>query len=182
MNAAENSTTLTATAAAAPPLTTYTLDGKWDMYYHLPHNSNWDLGSYKRIFQNISKMEEVIALNDIIPEAIVKSCMLFVMRAGITPLWEDPQNRNGGCFSFKISNKNVVEVWKNVFYCLAGDTLFKNVAHTKNINGITISPKKNFCILKIWLADCSLQNPDIITDIAGLMKGGCIFKQHSPEY
>jgi hypothetical protein len=75
-----------------------------------------------------------------------------------------------------------VEVWKNVFYCLAGDTLFKNVAHTKNINGITISPKKNFCILKIWLADCSLQNPDIITDIAGLMKGGCIFKQHSPEY
>ena len=34
--------------------------------------------------------------------------MLFVMRNGINPMWEDPKNKDGGCFSYKISNKNVI--------------------------------------------------------------------------
>ena len=102
------------------------LTGKWDMYYHLPHNTSWDLASYKKIFSGINLAEQAILLNDAVPEIIIKSCMLFVMREGITPLWEDPKNRNGGCFSFKISNNSVCNVWKNVFYSLLGGTLFKD--------------------------------------------------------
>ena len=30
--------------------------------------------------------------------------MLFLMRDGIQPIWEDEKNRNGGCFSYKINN------------------------------------------------------------------------------
>lgn len=161
------------------------LASRWDMYYHLPHNPNWELSSYKRIFSGIDAVEQVILLNHTIPENIVKSCMLFVMREGITPLWEDPKNRNGGCFSFKISNRNVFEVWKNVYYALVGGQLFKSRDLERKINGITVSPKKNFCILKIWMIDCSIQSPDVISDIPGLMKGGgggpcggCLFKHH----
>jgi hypothetical protein len=155
---------------------------KWDMYYHLPHNTNWDLSSYKCIYSSIDTVEQAILLNETIPEHVVKTCMLFVMRSGIQPLWEDPKNRNGGCFSFKLLNRTVYSVWKNVYYALLGGTLFKNKQFEKNINGITLSPKKNFCILKIWLVDCTIQNPDVIIDIPGLMKNGCIFKKHEPEY
>jgi len=154
------------------------LASRWDMYYHLPHNPSWELSSYKHIFLGIDTMEKVILLNHTIPENIIKSCMLFVMRDGITPMWEDPKNRNGGCFSFKISNKNVFEVWKNVYYALVGGHLFKSRDLERKINGITVSPKKNFCILKIWMIDCSIQSPDVISDIYGLMKGGCLFKHH----
>ena len=166
----------TADAVCSPCM--HKLGSKWDMYYHLPHNLNWELSSYKRIFSGIDTVEQVVLLNHTIPENIIKSCMLFVMRDGITPLWEDPQNRNGGCFSFKISNKNVFEVWKNVYYALVGGNLFKNRDLEHKINGITVSPKKNFCILKIWMIDCSIQSPDVIIDINGLMKGGCLFKHH----
>ena len=31
------------------------------------------------------------------------------------------------------------------------------------INGISISPKKTFCIIKIWNNDCSKQNIDILS-------------------
>jgi hypothetical protein len=50
------------------------------------------------------------------------------------------------------------------------------------INGITISPKRNFCIIKIWLSDCSMQNPSSIVPLDNLTKLGCLFKKHQPEF
>ena len=80
--------------------------GKWDLYYHLPHDKSWDLSSYKSIMSKISTVEETIAINESLPENVVKYSMLFAMRAGITPMWEDPKNRSGGCFSFKVINND----------------------------------------------------------------------------
>ena len=109
--------------------------------------------------------------------------MLFIMKEGIKPTWEDPKNRNGGCFSYKVSNKNVYKVWKDLTYVVAGETISKNTGFVSCVTGITISPKKNFCIIKIWMSDCSHQNPGVITlDVKGLTAQGCLFKKHTPEY
>jgi hypothetical protein len=108
--------------------------------------------------------------------------MLFVMRSGITPMWEDKRNRNGGCFSYKVLNKHVYDIWKMLFYALCGETLCKDVKYAHMLNGITISPKKNFCIVKIWLSDCKLQDPSQIIDIPNLSTQGCLFKKHAPEF
>ena len=108
--------------------------------------------------------------------------MLFVMREGITPMWEDPKNRSGGCFSYKIVNKQVYEVWTTLFYLLCGESLCVDPKLNKHINGITISPKKNFCIIKIWLDTANFQDPNIITTIPNLLKQGCLFKKHEPEF
>ncbi len=116
------------------------------------------------------------------PEVLVKNSMLFLMREGITPVWEDVQNRNGGCFSYKITNKTVYEVWKDLSYVLVGDTISSNSTFVSNVTGITISPKKNFCIIKIWMRNCSYQNPSIVSEIKGLVSQGCLFKKHTPEY
>ena len=43
------------------------------------------------------------------------------------------------------------------------------------ITGISISPKKNFCILKVWLSSCAHQDASKITY---LKPNGCIFKKH----
>ena len=158
------------------------LIGKWDLYYHLPHDKNWDLSSYKTIMSKIGTVEDAISLNERLPENVIKYSMLFAMRTGITPLWEDPKNRNGGCFSFKVINKQVYEVWKALFYALCGETLCVNKENNKHVNGITISPKRSFCIIKIWLNECSLQDPEAIIDIPNLQKQGCLFKKHAPEF
>ena len=48
-----------------------------------------------------------------------------------------------------------------------------------NITGITISPKKNFCIVKIWLSTCDFQNSKAIIEIpGGITSQGCLFKKH----
>ena len=161
---------------------TLLLNDKWDLYYHLPHDKQWDLNSYKPILKNFNTLHDLIALNENIPEEIIKNCMLFVMKSGITPMWEDEKNRDGGCFSFKVSNRFVYDVWKNLFYSLCGKTLCENSKLNNNINGITISPKKNFCIVKVWLANCDLQDPNVLISIPNLSKQGCLFKRHAPEF
>ena len=168
--------------ALSIPTPQHNLHGKWDLYYHLPHNKNWELSGYTIIMSSMDTAEKVISLNETISENIVKNCMLFVMREGITPMWEDPKNRNGGCFSYKVVNKLVVEVWKTLFYLLCGETLCVDSKYNKHINGITISPKKNFCIIKIWLDSSQYQDPNIITPIPNLLKQGCLFKKHEPEF
>ena len=128
-------------------------------------------------------MEETIAVIETLPEVLVKNCMLFLMREGIKPIWEDPKNRNGGCFSYKVSNKQVCSVWKELTYVLVGDSISKQMTFVANVTGITISPKKNFCIIKIWMTNCANQNPTIVTsEVKDLSSHGSLFKKHVPEY
>ena len=91
---------------------THALSDKWVLWAHLPHDTDWSLNSYRNIME-ISSVEEMISLYKILPEKMVKNCMLFLMREGISPTWEDPKNRHGGCFSYKISNKNGKSNTKN---------------------------------------------------------------------
>jgi len=158
------------------------LANSWTIWAHLPHDTDWSINSYKEIY-TFDTVEDSIAITETLPDVLVKNCMLFLMKKGIKPIWEDPKNRSGGCFSYKIANKNVYEVWKELSYVLVGSSISKENAFCSNVNGITISPKKNFCIIKIWTANCNNQNPSIVTDeVKGLASNGCLFKKHTPEY
>ena len=154
------------------------LANKWTMWAHLPHDIDWSIHSYKKIY-TMNTVEDTIALMETIPDVLVKNCMLFIMKDGIKPIWEDPLNRAGGCFS----NKIVYDVWKDLSYVLVGESISNELSFVKNVTGITISPKKNFCIIKIWMSTCANQNPSIVTgDVKNIMSQGCIFKKHTPEY
>ena len=150
---------------------------KWTLWGHLPHDTNWAFESYIRIL-TFNTVEEIIMLLETLPNEVITNCMLFIMRDGIKPMWEDPKNVKGGCFSYKINNKNVVSIWKNLSYSLVGESLTDQVNERPAINGITISPKKNFCIVKIWFSNCNYQNPSIIIDDIGISSQGCLFKTH----
>ena len=162
--------------------TQLSLHSKWNYYYHLPNDKNWNLASYKSIMGDINTLEKLIAVNETVTNNIIKNCMLFVMREGVTPMWEDNCNRNGGCFSYKVSNKVVVNVWRELTYLLCGNSLTIDKNHMELVNGITISPKRGFCIVKIWLKNCSLQDPNIVVDVDNLIKVGCLFKTHKAEF
>jgi len=142
------------------------LSDKWTLWAHLPHNTDWSIKSYIPI-STFATVEDTLAVTETLPSILVENCMLFMMREGIKPTWEDPKNRNGGCFS----------------YVVVGSSVSKNTNFVNCVTGITISPKKNFCIIKIWMTDCNNQNPSIVTsEVKGLIPQGCLFKKHTPEY
>jgi len=172
-----------ATASASTEISVFhKLRWKWNLWAHLPQDPDWTVKSYKKIYQ-YKTIEEAIVITESLPVDLVKNCMLFIMKDTITPMWEDPKNRNGGCFSYKVSNKNVFEVWRDLTYLLIGDSISSNTTFVNSVTGITISPKKNFCIVKIWMTNCENQNPQIVTsEIRNLTSQGCLFKKHTPEF
>ncbi len=156
------------------------LSATWNLWAHLPHDTNWGLDSYKKIGQ-MRTVEDAVAMTEFLPDIMIQNCMLFVMRDKINPTWEDPLNREGGCFSYKVVNKHVPSVWRKLTYALLGNTLTNRGIINNTFNGITISPKRNFCIIKIWTAGCLYQNPDIILPIEHLSSQRCLFKKHGSD-
>ena len=177
INPKEN-TFMASSAATKQSQSFHQLVDTWTAYAHLPHDTDWTLNSYKTLLST-QQLEEFIAFNEMLPDVVISKCMLFIMKNDVKPIWEDKYNKNGGCFSYKISNTNVPAIWKKISYQLIGNNLLRPDCPKKNnINGITISPKKNFCIIKIWLSDCTNQDPETINYFKGLSPYGCLFKKH----
>ena len=145
----------------------------WTLYAHLPYDTDWTINSYKKI-QTITTKNELINLYGKLPDEIVKNCMLFLMKNNIKPMWEDINNKQGGSFSFRVDNNKIIDKWRLISYLFISDTIIPNT----QVNGITISPKKNFCIIKIWMCDCSNKNPELIS-VDGLSNQSCLFKKHN---
>lgn len=161
---------------------THKLHGTWTLYAHLPHDTDWSAVSYKQIMV-FDTVEEAVLLTESLPHKMIKNCMLFMMRGNIKPMWEDPDNRKGGCFSYKVSNKIVPETWRALTYSTVGETLGSSLIVQNAVNGITISPKKNFCVIKVWMANCDNHNPKIIQEVCPAISSyGCLFKTHNPEF
>jgi len=182
MDSQQLNTIMTETTSCNQMEEFHMLTDRWTLWAHLPHNTDWSIKSYIQIY-TFASVEETIAVTETLPPVLVENCMLFLMKEGIKPTWEDPQNRNGGCFSYKVSNKNVAKVWRDLTYVVVGRSISNQITYVNKVTGITISPKKNFCIIKIWMSDCSNQNPTVVTsDLKGLTSQGCLFKKHTPEY
>lgn len=156
---------------------TQTFHDKWTLWTHLPHDTDWSLKSYQKIM-TFNTINEIVGLYKIIPDDMIKNCMLFMMRDGINPIWEDEQNKAGGCFSYKIPNKSIPKIWRSLSYQVVGESISQKEDVCLNINGITISPKKSFCIVKIWFKSCKYKDPKTIREGTGLSSVGCIFKKH----
>jgi len=127
--------------------TTTPLSSKWTLYYHDPEDSNWSESSYIRVFE-CSSIEEFWSLYRALPKSTFHLGMFFLMRDNILPTWEDPQNQNGGCWSYKVPITDVLSVWESLSVCLVSENI--TPSEHKLVNGISISPKKGFCIVKIW--------------------------------
>ena len=162
-------------------------NNSWVIWYHNPSNNNWDIKSYENVFE-INNLQELSNFNNsmhFLPP--ITQAMFFIMRKKneyeyIYPMWEDDNNKFGGCWSFKIENEKILEIWKVFLIYLAGENLGKTKEASEQFNGISFSPKNGFCIVKIWNNDCkqtnleSLINPEIST---WLNINECFYKSHT---
>lgn len=151
----------------------HALSQKWVLWAHLTQDVDWSIQSYVSIM-TITYVEELIALIHTLPETLLMNCMFFLMKENIHPTWEDPNNKQGGCFSYKITHM-IQESWRDMAYSLVSNIMSKDASFQKSITGISISPKKNFCILKVWMSHCQFQDA---SKIVTLKSNGCIFKKH----
>ena len=82
----------------------HALMGKWNVWAHLPHDTDWTVKSYKKIY-NVDSVEDAVSITETIPDVLVKNCMLFIMRDGVTPMWEDHKIAEAGVSLIKYQIK-----------------------------------------------------------------------------
>ena len=125
------------------------LQNKWILWNHGLNDKSWSNDSYKNIFvyQNLYDLKIYFDNLDLLQ---LQNSMYFIMRDGIFPTWEDENNKNGCCASFKVLSNDILETWKLLLQNILCENIHKNIQKYDNINGISISPKKEFNIIKIW--------------------------------
>jgi hypothetical protein len=136
--------------------------GSWTLYFHEPEDKSWTPESYKRISQ-VNSWE---ALGTIIHEMGAHRTvngMMFSMRGETSPLWENKANIRGGSYCIKVSRANSMEVYQR--YLAAAALGLASVDPENVIVGVTMSPKKGFCIIKLWNANAkAFHSPkDVVT-------------------
>lgn len=134
------------------------LNDVWSLYFHDPNNNDWTYNSYERMC-NISSIEEFWSIHNVLKTKI-HSGMFFLMREYVFPCWDDENNKNGGCLSIKVLKQDLENFWEYTCIRLLGEKLLtEDHKHLwSNVNGISTSPKKHFCIVKIWLKDNTLSD------------------------
>lgn len=151
------------------------LNDLWSLYFHDPSDTDWNMKSYKRL-ANISSVEEFWQHHDCYIEKVHQG-MFFIMREHVFPCWDDPNNIEGGCLSIKVLKENMKVFWEDICIKMMGETLLleEHREHWDKICGISTSPKKHFCIIKIWLKDDTLADKKYF-DIMPTYYGDLIFK------
>ncbi len=154
------------------------LNDLWNVYFHDPSDSNWTSTSYVRL-GDIASVDDYWSHASCWNNNITKG-MFFVMRDGIFPCWDDAENIDGGCLSIKILKDVMPEFWQECTMRLVGETLVKDEYRDKFwniVNGISTSPKKHFCIIKIWLRSTTFTDINCF-DIPCKNHGDIIYKSN----
>jgi len=136
----------------ASPITLHTPfpTGSWTLYFHSAEESKWTLQTFQSLgsmttwsdFWNVMEGLRVDTLSE---------GMFFLMRDPSPPLWESHHHIRGGCYSFRCPKKDVCDVF--LAYAIACILNKVTTSPEHRSNGISISPKRGFNIIKVWNTD-----------------------------
>lgn len=155
----------------------HSLYSNWTLYTHT--SDDWDKESYIKM-NTFNTLEHVVASLEYIPNDIIRNNMLFLMRDTIMPMWEDEHNKYGGSVSFKLFHETLPNIWRELCYYMISEDMKnkKSFDIRKSINGISISPKKGFSILKIWVSCDNVSSIQWLQHIKCIRNKKFIFKKH----
>lgn len=157
-------------------------ENKWTLWYHEKNNRNWDKLSYTKIFE-IKTIKDLWGVYNNINNFDAQ--LYFLMKNDIFPLWEDTNNRSGGCWNFVIPRGISKDVWKNLSLLLVGLTINKKNSND-GICGISIHPRREETFIKIWTnkPESNLEEYNIpeLKKIKLICDKNYSFKLHACEY
>lgn len=126
---------------------------EWNVWYHHIKDT-WSIDGYKKIYTITNPLNFWQLYNnwDIIGGITTRH--FFLMKNKTQPIWEDPLNMKGGCWSFKVIDSMADELWED----LSVLAITNELLHDTNVMGLSIALKKNnTCVVKIWNDD-SMKN------------------------
>lgn len=155
------------------------LQDTWTYRFHDPDDTDWTLSSYVRL-ADVSSVADLWDVHTSVQKRLVDG-MFFVMREHVFPCWDDPENINGGCISLKVLKTELHTFWEELLIGVLGEVMLNHPGEGDAwsvINGISTSPKRFYCIVKIWLRDGRLVEREHFR-LPSNYRGEVIYKSNS---
>jgi hypothetical protein len=151
------------------------LNDTFSVYFHDPLDEDWRNESYIKMM-DIGSSEDYWTFENIVGENITKG-IFFLTREHVFPCWDDPSNIQGGCLSIKILKPDMMHFWETLCAKFLTETLLKPEfrKYWNHVTGVSTSPKRHFCIVKIWVGCPELAKPSVF-DLPGNYNGEIIYK------
>lgn len=159
------------------------LCNKFNLWSHSITNKDWDISSYDKLLMidNVSTFWKVF---NNLHKLGYRIKHFYLMKENIDPLWEHQDNRNGGVCSFRVDIGSALSVFEHLCSMLVTNSICENPEDVSDINGVSISPKNSWAIIKVWNKDCNNDltqklNKSILTKYADV---SIKYKSNAPEY
>jgi len=131
----------------------------WVLWYHDPENRDYSLSSYVMI-ADFTTPQQFWSVVDSISKEAWECGMFFFMKKGVPPVWDDPINENGGAWSKKIEASQAHTGFIDLMvHCLTDELLTKS---KEVLVGLSISPKGQFHIIKIWNTETAISSKSLL--------------------
>jgi hypothetical protein len=121
----------------------------WNVWYHHTKD-NWTIDGYKKIYKIDNGLNFWKLYNNWESLGGITAKHFFLMKNETNPVWEDPINMKGGCWSYKILDSMAAELWEDLSVLIVTNELVQGTISL----GLSITLKKNnTCVVKIWNDD-----------------------------
>jgi len=124
--------------------------GSWTVYFHSPEETKWTLNTFVSL-GSMKTWHQFWSIMEVLKTESFSDGMFFLMRDPAPPLWESHYHIRGGCYSFRCQKKEAADVY--LTYSIAAMLGGAATSDDNKINGISISPKRGFNIIKVWNTD-----------------------------
>ena len=160
----------------------YKTNSQWCLWFHSLNNEKWTKRSYKNLFK-INNLFDYHFLKKTFEKQHLQNGMFFVMidiffqhgKILIIAL-ED-------VISYKVDSDNILDSWNKLLLFLISENIVVNLDLFSEINGISIAPKKEFNIIKIWIRNDKLNYKNLVKDINPYFEiEKSLYKKHELEY
>lgn len=120
----------------------------WSVWIHKNSSGDWSINGYNKIM-TINNVGELWSFINTYKKLNYMDYQFFVMRGDIVPIWEYPENKDGGAvvIRLRVSDKNLLNVWEDICLFTVNEQICSNPS---DINGISFNLKNDLTVIKIW--------------------------------
>lgn len=154
------------------------LNCAWDLWFH--HTlDDWTIGGYRKIYTITTVGQFWVFFNNLSCIGGINNMHYFLMRQGITPIYEDVRNRFGGTWSLLTTPDDAYKTWIFLATRMIGETLTDD---SMSITGLSINMKSGMSVIKIWNNNKSQSNNVQLPGDIPHLKSNVIYRNHKLTY
>jgi hypothetical protein len=146
--------------------------GSWTLYFHSPEETKWTLHTFLSL-GSMKTWRDFWAVMESLNTEYLPDGAFFLMNDPAPPLWENHQNIRGGCYSFRCQKRDAADLYLN--YMIAAMIQKLSVNPDNKINGLSISLKRGFNVIKIWNTNGKYHSPSDLESFTTIQESDIIY-------